>query len=261
MGRRNFSSITGTTIGMQEAMIEICIDKISVNWTSKTGTSSHYDTLLTAPFNSVFTGGTEADIPQPGGSPSNYLDALDGFFAYRIPYLRWTSYNSAVMCNAVNVGDYTNRIAGIRWYELRQDTNTKIWSIYQQSTFAPNDRISRWNPSIAMDQNGDIGLAYTVSDSVSVFPGCRYTGRRYYDPLNTMLINEGDAYDGNDIAYTPDDGGNRWGDYSHLSVDPNDGLTFWHTNMYTNTGYGNVQTQEPGYILSELIGQFYSKYS
>ena len=29
---------------------------------------------------------------------------------------------------------------------------------------------------------------------------------------------------------------NRWGDYSHTSVDPIDGITFWHTNMYSEAG-------------------------
>ena len=28
---------------------------------------------------------------------------------------------------------------------------------------------------------------------------------------------------------------NRYGDYSHTSLDP-DGITFWHTGMYQNTG-------------------------
>jgi hypothetical protein len=216
---------------------EICIDKITVDWSNKTGTTSHYDTLPTTAFNSTFTGGTRADIAQPGNISTDYLDALDGFFSYRIPYLRWSSYNSAVMCNVVNVGDANNRIGGIRWYELHQDTTTGVWSIYQQSTYAPDDRVSRWNPSIAMDQNGSIGLEYSVSDSLSVYPGCRYTGRRSCDTLNTMTVAEVIARNGNALSATPQGAGNRWGDYSHLSVDPVDGITFWATNMYTSGGY------------------------
>ncbi len=216
---------------------EICIDKISVNWTSKTGSTSHYDTLPTTAFNSTFTGNYAADIPQPGNSTSNYLDALDGFFSYRIPYLRWGTYNAAVMCNAVNIGTSSVPVSAIRWYELHQDTTSKKWSIYQQATYGPNDGVSRWNASIAMDQNHSIGLEYNVSSPGTVYPGCRYTGRRSCDALNTMTVSEVDVRNGNAISNTPEQGGNRWGDYSHLSVDPIDGITFWATNMYTNSGY------------------------
>jgi hypothetical protein len=30
-------------------------------------------------------------------------------------------------------------------------------------------------------------------------------------------------------------GGNRWGDYTALSVDPTDDLTFWHVNEWVPT--------------------------
>jgi hypothetical protein len=216
----------------------ICIEQISVNWNTLTGTiNPNYQHINTAAFNSNFSGGFDDNIPQPGNNTANYLASLDGFFAYRIPYLRWSSYNSAVMVNPVNVGTLSAPVAGLRWYELHQDTTSKLWSIYQQSTYAPNDGESRWNGTIAMDQNGNIGLAYNISGPDSVYPGCRFTGRNACDPLNTMTLSEGNAVSGNTIVNTPENGGNRWGDYSHLSVDPIDGLTFWNTNMYANNGF------------------------
>ncbi len=204
----------------------IRIYKITANWTNKTGTLAPFDSLVPQPFNSYFTGGTEKDISQPG--TTNKLDALDGFFSYRIPYIRWSNYNSAVMCHPVNVGSSTNRIAGIRWYELRQNTSTQAWSIYQQGTYAPADGVSRWNPAIAMDMNGGIGLAYSVSSSTLTYPGTRYTGRAQCDSLGVMTLAEGTGIAGSS-SWTGD---NRWGDYSHTSVDPSDGVTFWHTNQY-----------------------------
>ncbi len=217
----------------------ICIEKISVNWNTQSGSYSNYQHLPTAAFNSYFPGGFDNNIPQPGGTR---LASLDGFFNYRIPYLRWSSYNSCVMVNPISVNGDTS---GLRWYELRQDTTTKLWSIHQQSTYAPNDGISRWNPSIAMDNNGDIGLAYSVSDPNTVNPGIRYTGRRVCDPLNTMTIAEATVVNGNTAVVTPQNGGNRWGDYSLMSIDPSDGITFWYTNMYANSSYGpqNMDTR------------------
>lgn len=208
----------------------IYIYKITANWTTKTGTLAKYDSLVPQPFNSYFTGGTEKDISQPG--TTNKLDALDGFFSYRVPYLRWGTYNSAVMSHVVNTGSSTTRVGGIRWYELRQDTTTAKWSIFQQGTYAPADGISRWNPGIAMDINGSIGLAYSVSSPTSVYPGTRFTGRRQCDTLGKMTLAEGIGVAGA-AAWISD---NRWGDYSHTSVDPSDGISFWHTNQYIGSG-------------------------
>ncbi len=235
----------------------IFIYKITSNWTSKTGTFTKFDSLATLPFNSYFTGGTEQDISQPG--TSNKIDALDGFFSYRIPYLRWTNYNIALMCHPVNTGT-SSIVAGIRWYELHQDTVTTKWNIYQQGTYSPADGVSRWNPAIAMDINGNIGLAYSVSSPTSVYPGTRFTGRTSCDTLGKMTVTETTAIAGSS-SWTSD---NRWGDYSHLSVDPSDGISFWHTNQYigasstihtrifsfqipkcTGAGVANIQTSAP----------------
>ncbi len=217
---------------------ELVIDSISVNWTKKTGKLGSYQTLPTAPFNSYFSGGSRADIDQPKGIGS--FDALDGFISYRIPYMRWGSHNAAVLCYPVNIsktptsatGTGGTELAGVRWYELRQDTITKMWAIYQQGTYAPNDSVNRWNPSIAMDINGDIGLCYSVSDKTSTYPGMRYTGRTACDSLGIMSLTEGIGVAGSGKVSTF----NRWGDYSHTSVDPVDGITFWHTNMYSEAG-------------------------
>lgn len=204
----------------------IAMFKITTNWTNKTATVVFDSKLPTQAFNSYFTGGTMKDIPQPGSSTK--LDALDGFFAYRAPYRVWTGYNSIVVCNVVNTGSV---VGGIRWYELRQDNTTKVWSIYQQGTYAPADGVCRWVPSIAMDDNGSIGLAYNVISSTNnIYPGIRYTGRLASDPLGQMTVAEQTA-----IAGTSSMSINRWGDYSQTSLDP-DGVTFWHTSEYCSSG-------------------------
>ncbi|HXP50144.1 MAG TPA: hypothetical protein VN922_09335, partial [Bacteroidia bacterium] len=189
---------------------DIRVFSVSVNWTSKSGTITQTQTLPTTAFNSTFPADASQstyrqDIDQPGSANYHSLDVSDGFFSYRIPYVRWGSYNSAVMCNVVNVGTHAtsnSAIAGVRWYELRQDTTTKQWSVYQQSTYAPSDNVSRWVPAIAMDQNGSIAIQYSVSDPTSVYPGIRYTGRTSCDPLNTMTLAEGTAATGTEAANT-----------------------------------------------------------
>jgi hypothetical protein len=207
----------------------IRIYKITANWTSKTGTLAAFDSLTPKPFNSYFTGGTLQDISQPGTTTK--LDALDGFFSYRVPYMRWSNYNSAVMCHPVNTGTGGTIVSGIRWYELRQDTTTQKWNIYQQGTYAPADGLSRWNPGIGMDMNGSIAIAFSVSSASSVYPGIHYTGRTKCDSAGIMTLTEGTGINGSSSWNS-----NRWGDYSHTSLDPSDGLTFWHTNQYMGSG-------------------------
>ncbi|MGP8214302.1 MAG: T9SS type A sorting domain-containing protein [Bacteroidia bacterium] len=222
----------------------IQIDQINVDWSTTSGTISNTATqsLATATFDSHFP--QDADefegIDQPSSPHS--VDPLDGFFNYRIPYIRWTSYNSALMANVVNVGTNSSTgdgIAGIRWYELRQDTTTKAWSIYQQGTYAPNDKVNRWDPGMAMDANGSIGLEYTVSDPTSTYPGIRFTGRRSCDKLDSMTIAETTVIAGNTDIATAQQSGNRWGDYTKLCIDPTDGITFWGTSMYSNSKYSS----------------------
>ena len=206
---------------------EIVIDKITVNWTAKTGSYSAYQTLPTTAVNDVFS----AKIDQPGAT--NTLDPLDGFFSYRIPYMRWGTYNSAVMVSTVNIGTASKPVAALRWYEIRQDTTSKQWSIHQFSTYGPSDGVSRWNASIAMNNNGDIAMGYTASNASNVYPSDRYTGRSACDALNTMTVTEQTALAG---ASSDNGGSGRWGDYSDMSIDPSDGLTFWNTNMYVKSG-------------------------
>ncbi len=200
-----------------------------------------FDTsLATAPFNAYFTGyGSGAAIKEPGGMSAW---SLDGTFQYHVPYIKFTGYNSAVLCNTVNIGD---SIAGIRWYELRQNDTTQKWSIYQQGTYGPNDSISRWNSSICMDLNGDISLAYNVTNAYNLYPGIRYTGRLASDPPGQMTFAEQTAITGTQSFYV------QWGDYCESSLDP-DGLTFWHTNQYITNG-NSANTRIFAFRLSDFF--------
>ena len=166
------------------------------------------------------------DVSQPGTTQK--LDAISGVLMYRAQYRRWTGYNSVVINHAVIVNSTTKQV-GIRWYELRQNTSTGIWSIYQEGTYAP-DLHSRWMASMAMDDNGSIGMAYAVS-SGTVYPSLRYTGRNASDPLGLMTYTETTAIAGTSSQTFF----NRFGDYSQTSLDP-DGITFWHTGEYLSSG-------------------------
>jgi hypothetical protein len=204
---------------------EIHIYSLTTNWTANTLTVAENTAggspLLTAPFNSTFTATAWQEISQK--SSSQGIDAIQGIFMFRTQYRKWTGYNTVLLNNVVNADG--NGKAGIRWYELRQNTTTGMWSIYQQATYSP-DANNRWMGSLAMDDNGNIGMGMCVSGT-SAFPSLHYTGRYPGDPLGTMPFAEQIATTGTAAK----SGNDRWGDYSHTSLDP-DGKTFWHTGMW-----------------------------
>ncbi len=81
--------------------------------------------------------------------------------------------------------------------------------------------------SIAMDVDGNIGLGYSVSSDV-IYPGIRVSGRRFNDDPGVLTMLESEIVSGAGNQSTNP----RWGDYSMMSVDPLDNLTFWYTQEY-----------------------------
>lgn len=196
--------------------------------------------IPTAAFNDVFCGSSNfrvACIPQPG--TAQLLDILNKESMYRLQYRNFGSYETLVFNHDINVG---SNQAGNRWYELRK---SGTWSIFQQGTNAP-DATNRWMGSIAMDKFGDLALGYSVS-SGTVSPGLRYTGRVPGDPPGTLQAESTLIAGGGSQLPTNCQGGpcgNRWGDYSSMSVDPVDDCTFWYTSeYYPSSSSGNWRTR------------------
>ncbi len=210
----------------------IKVYEMTTDWNTLANTSVVLTrTLATTAFDSSFPASWN-DIAQPGTTQK--LDAIAGVFNFRAQYMRWGGYNTVVLCNVVDVNGSDH--AGIRWYELR-DADDGVWNIYQQGTWSP-DAAHRWLGSIAMDNQGNIGLAYSFSDPANNgYPGLRYTGRYATDPFGQMTVAEQVAINGAGSQT----GFNRYGDYAQMSLDPN-GTTFWYTGEYLAAG-GNTRTR------------------
>jgi hypothetical protein len=216
--------------------------KMQVDWDTPSNSSiSLHQNIATEPFNSVFTNSWD-DIPQKGTAQK--IDAIASIFNYRAQYLRWHNYNTVMLCNVVDVNNANK--GGIRWYELRQSHDTDLFEIRQQSTYSPPDVDSRFLGSISMDYNGHIGMAYNVSGPNS-YPGLAFTGRFHWDALGDMSLPETFAQEG---LYFQS-GGNRFGDYSHMSLDP-DGKTFWFTGEYIGSG-GSRRTKIFSFSLEDIV--------
>jgi hypothetical protein len=196
--------------------------------------------LPTASFDSIFPCAPTARdcLPEPGiVNPAQYLDILSYRQrpTFRLAYRNFKTYESLVTNQSVEA---TPGVAGARWYEIRRD-GAGTYSLYQQGTYAPGDGIHRWMGSIAMDKKGNMALGYSVVNGVDVFPGIRYTGRLAGDPLGQMTLGEGTIINGSGVQRTTN---SRWGDYTDITVDPNDDCTFWYVNEYYTLAGQNSST-------------------
>ena len=121
---------------------------------------------------------------------------------------------------------------GIRWYQFDVTGGTFPATPVEQETWTNNnDGLWRFMPSIAVDQAGNVAAGYAVS-SPSMFPGIRYAGRLATDPPNDLNQGEATMFTG---TGSQTDTNGRWGDYSMTTIDPSDGMSFWHVNEYYAT--------------------------
>jgi len=174
-------------------------------------------------------------VPQPApATPTDYLDNLDFRLMYRLAYRNFGGnpvQESLVGNVTVKGGNSKPDHGAIRWYEFRNaGSSTTTPTVLQASTYDP-DTAYRWMGSIAMDKDHNIALGYSKS-STSIKPGIYVTGRLGNDPLNTLGA-EAQVTAG--IGVQTAGAGNRWGDYSAMTVDPVDQCTFYYTNEYLKT--------------------------
>ncbi|MDQ6654929.1 MAG: dockerin type I repeat-containing protein, partial [Verrucomicrobiota bacterium] len=166
--------------------------------------------------------GTRSCVPNLGGGT---MDGIGDRLMFRLAYRNFGDHEAVVGNFSVSSGG----VAGIRWFELRNVTVGPV-SVFQESTYQP-DTTWRWMGSIAMDGTGDIAMGFSASSS-TLNPQIRYAGRLVSDPLNTLGQGEATLFAG---AGSPTGTGNRWGDYSDMTVDPVDDATFWFTTEYFST--------------------------
>jgi len=231
--------------------------EMTINWAGTSATVAKVQDVAIAEIDSDLCGLTSFScIQQPTASPNQDLDPLRETVMYKIPMRVFSDHQSVVMALATDVTG-TNR-AGVRWIELRRPTNDLgAWTLYQEGTFSPGTT-NRWMPSINMDKEGNILLAYsTSSGTAGDFPSLKYTGRRPCDPLGEMTIPEGTIIAGASSRTS----NTRWGDYHHMSVDAFNELTFYFTGVYmaaSNSIRTNVSsiTINPSVIDAALTGSF-----
>ncbi|GLR16121.1 hypothetical protein GCM10007940_07360 [Portibacter lacus] len=219
------------------AQDQIEVFSFDIDFSNEGNTEVTKTVIPTTPFDSypcAESGFGFACIPQKDGP------GLDGVpeTIMNVPHLRNFGTHESMVFAFITDATNGDNISGIRWMELRRTGADSEWALYQEGTFAPDDELHRFLPSIAIDAKGSIGLAYNIS-SPDIYVGARYTGRNAADPLGRMTLEEVTIVDGLDVIYS----GERFGDYSQMSVSPNHDDTFWWTSEYAGEGRQVTQTR------------------
>jgi len=203
---------------------QLWVYELDVNWNNLNNSTFNRKQKIDVPSFSADFGSSWDNIVQPG--TSQRLDAIPQLLMYRTQYRNFGSSQTIVAVHTVDVDNSDH--AGLRWYELENTGGT--WSIRQSGTYAPDDAC-RWMGSIAMNANHEIAMAYSISDASNIYPGLRFTGQTASEnsaATGIMNVSETSIIEG---AASQTDG-NRWGDYSQLSINPNNDNDFWFNSQY-----------------------------
>jgi len=192
-----------------------------------------FDVDWADPANSTFTEAapltvaefaTSLSIPQP--DTTWLLDSLSYRLMMQLQYRNIGGAESLWVNHTVTSGG----VAGVRWYQVENPGDIPF--LKQQGTYQP-DTHHRWMGSLAVDQDGNMAVGYSIS-SATIYPGIRYAGRLAGEIPGRLTQGETILVNGTGSQTTSNE---RWGDYSAMTVDPVDDCTLWYTSeYYTVTG-------------------------
>jgi hypothetical protein len=219
-------------VSESEASFDFEVWKYAVDWVT--------------PANSTFTGPTNVsqtaynapvDVPQ-ATVLDDTLDSLGDRMMMQNQYRNLSGTESLYVNHTVRTS--ATGPDGIQWAQINVTGGTIATTPVQQQIYGNvgGDGVHRWMGSLAVDGQGNIALGYSASKS-GMNPAIRYNGRLASDPPSTLPQGEATMQTG---GGSQRGGFNRWGDYSAMTVDPDD-CTFWYTNEYYAATGTNWQTR------------------
>jgi len=207
-----------------------------VDWVNRSHSTFTQSSLVEAPYEpGCYLAGSPLNtvcVPEPStSSTGNQIDSVGDRFMPRMSYRNFGSYESFLVSHTVQAVS-GNKQTAVRWYELR-DNGSGTPSIYQDGNLSPDKTLFRFLPSIAEDANGNAAVGYSISSS-TVHPGMNAS---YFSLTNPTAPKEITLYDGGG----DEENTYHMGDYSSMTVDPEDGCTFWYVNQYFPTNQIGLQ--------------------
>lgn len=173
------------------------------------------------PFNTVC-------IQEPYGG---YIDSVGDRLMHRLAYRYFPGMGEYLAVTHTVEEDSTTLRTGVRYYQIVASNNpsVKLLGDVQDTRY----HLSVSVPSVAMDNNANLGITYTVTGNAKTAinydpsPGfITVNTKGVLGPVELILSNSG--------ASGQDETDDSWGEYVSVNSDPNDGLTFWAVDEYMN---------------------------
>ncbi|HEX4824321.1 MAG TPA: hypothetical protein VFV19_08395 [Candidatus Polarisedimenticolaceae bacterium] len=188
------------------------------------------------PGSSTFTGPTNVSSTWTitGATLTSTADPLDTLREHTIQASVYTNIGGVEsLWGQHTVGNPSSpSIAVPRFFQIVVTGGAVSTTPRQDIEWRPDNTLSRFMTGVGVDQNGDMLLEYDATSS-SLNPGIRYAGQLGTAALNTISFTEATLVNGGGgfSALCPSTC-TRWGDYSNVSLDPEDGCTLWFTSEY-----------------------------
>ncbi|HZP63906.1 MAG TPA: hypothetical protein VFB28_10865 [Terriglobales bacterium] len=215
----------------------VCTSDQLAFWTWSGFTSGAGPTMLTTP--SSYTPGcynphgvyNTLCVPEPVG---RFIDSVGDRLMSRLAYRFITtgSQSGEYLAVAQTVQENSTYLrTGVRYYKISAG---KVPAVsfsgdIQDKTSLRFDSV----PSVAMDESGNLGIAYTVTGSTA------HGSTLNYDPSPFFVTVSSTGVQGTPVAILTNSGSSgqdetdsNWGEYISVSSDPNDDATFWALNEY-----------------------------
>jgi len=243
------SSTDGYFIGVDNATFGTLILRRVTN----PGTTPSISGNISISVNTTYFPLTVPHLGNTGGSGyGGNLDALDDrlFMAVIRNGNLWTAHNIRVTSGGIGQGSGTRN--GSRWYQMNNLSGTPV--IVQSGTVfssASSNPRYYWIPSISISGQNHVAMGFSTSGNAERINAAT-VGRLSTDALG--LMGTPLLFTSSSTAYNPpSDPGvsrpRRWGDYSFVSVDPQDDMTMWTVQEFcdaTNSyGVRIVQLKAP----------------
>ena len=177
-------------------------------------------------------------IPEPYGG---VIDSLGDRLTYRLAYRYLTSGGSGEYLAVAHAVQETtrDRRTGIRYYKLLAGSAPTVVNVGDVQDTVHDYFLSM--SSVAMDQDGDLGITYTVTGTTARGSVSNYDPSPYFVTVGSNgTLGTPVAILSNSGSSGQDETDNYWGEYVSVSSDPNDDLTFWAVDQYMN---GNQVSQ------------------
>jgi hypothetical protein len=202
-------------------------------------------------------------VPEPSTNPNDIggygkrtcgdydtpcVDSLGDRMANRLTYNNLSSSSGPngefLTASHVVMESASNQRTGIRYYILKVSNGVASALVNSGGASGPpdlqdpNGSLSYFMPSAALDQNGNLGIAFTASGTQN-HPAINFDVLPWmassFDPPTLIVQGTGDEEDTD-----------RWGEYAATVIDSTDNLSFYGMGEYYNTSQtGTINCSQP----------------